>query len=490
MGLSFSHGLALAFCSLAKSLDLSLEGFLLDGELFTFFFNSCSYSLQFGKALHLFLDAKPSFVNPLLLFSGVPARFVFQFSQPASFFFRAQAGVFDELLLLGGATMRFLFHPDPCGMFSLQPRVLFATSSVRFGNLFLRLLPGFLVSFFFALPTRLSLLNGSELFLAGLAQRLDFHSQLLLLGDSRLCFLFVLLPQGLQLRQPTILFFRPQPRCLFATQSALGGATTHLFEAATLIVCSHFHFRFKCQTFLLSQAAGFFLNLYALTRFHEFEYFGLSPLARSLYFCSDLGQLLACSLQGFLFSMQSFAFRPMVSLSFRAQTANSLERTFMFGRPVLLFDCLTLQFFYPVSRFLCLQAVFSFQAQAFLFHQTPGRFFGADSILYFLQPAGIFFSLGSRSVDLSATAREALLQARQRFFVSLQPKQFLGRATVGLFVGSPSGFLKQLSFRRRTTVRFFQTLPFFISAWQSSRFVKQTFQCRLCFSARGFRSRR
>jgi hypothetical protein len=476
LGLGFGHGLALDFRSLAKCLDLSPQRFLLEGELFSFFINFYSQSLQVAKALHFVLDTKPSFINPLLLLNSVPTRFVFQFTKPASFFFCAEAGVFNKLLLVGGATMRFLFHPNPCGMLSLQPRVLLAAPSVCFQNLFLRLLSGFLVSFFFALPTRLSLLNGSKLFLAGLAQRLYFHSQLLLLGGSLLSFLFVLLSQGLQLRQPTILFFRPEPRGLFATQSALGGATTHLFEAATLIICSHFHFRFKYQTFLLSQTAGFFLNLDAPTRFRQFEYFGLSPLARSLYFCSDLGQLLACSLQGFLLGTQSFSFRAMVSLPFRAQTSNSVERTFMFGRAVLLFDCLTLQFFYPVPRLLRLQAVFSFQAQAFLFHQPPGRFFGAESILYFLQPAGIFFSLGSRSVDLSATAREALLQARQRFFLSLQTKQFLGGATAGFFVGSPSDFLKQLSFRCRMTVRFFQTLPFFISTLRGSRLVEKTVQ--------------
>ena len=99
----------------------------------------------------------------------------------------------------------------------------------------------------------------------------------------------------------------------------------------------------------------------------------------------------------------------MVSLSLRAQLADSLERTFMLGRTFLLFDCLTLQFFYPVSRLLCLQAVFSFQAQAFFFHQTPGRFFGTNSFLYFLQPAGIFFSVSVCRLDLGVTAQKVLL---------------------------------------------------------------------------------
>src|SRR5471032_1828217 len=190
-------------------------------------------------------------------------------------------------------------------MFRLQPRVLLGPSSGRFRNSLLRLLLRFLVSFRFALLMFLSLLNSSNLFLAGLAQRLYFRPELVLLGGALLGFLFVLLAQGFQLRQPTTVFFGPQPRVFFDLPSALDGATTHLFEPATLTVCPGFHFRLKCQPFLFSLAAGFFLNLYAPTRFRQLLYFGLSPLARILYFCSDPHQLLSCSLHAFLLGAQS-----------------------------------------------------------------------------------------------------------------------------------------------------------------------------------------
>ena len=130
----------------------------------------------------------------------------------------------------------------------------------------------------------LSLLNNSKLFLAGLAQRLYFHPELLLLGGSLLGFRFVLLAQGFQLRQPTTVFFGPQPRVFFSMPSTLGGATTHLFEPATLVIRPGFHFRLKCQTLLLSLAAGFFLNPYAPTRFRQLLYFCLSPLTCRFHF--------------------------------------------------------------------------------------------------------------------------------------------------------------------------------------------------------------
>jgi len=143
---------------------------------------------------------------------------------------------------------------------------------------------GPLVSFRFVFPERLSLFSGSKLFLAGLPQRLYFRSQLSLFGCSLLGFLFELLSQRIQLRQPAILFFGVEPLIFLETLSFLGDVTAHGLEPAPLMICSHSHFRFKRKTFMLGQARGFFLNLYALTRFRKLDYFLFSPLARSLGF--------------------------------------------------------------------------------------------------------------------------------------------------------------------------------------------------------------
>jgi hypothetical protein len=343
--LDFFQYLALACRILTERLDLGPQGFLLDGELLGVFINFHSQSLQLANTLNLLLDVKPSLLDPLLLLNGAPASFLFQFTEPAFFFFRAQAGGFNKRLLLYRTTMRFLFDPDPGSMFSLQARVLLATSPICFLNLFLSLLARFLKRFLLALLTRLSLLNGFKLFLAARAQRFYFYSDLLLFGGSLLGFLFVLLAKGLQLRQPTVFVFGPEPGFLLATQSVLANTPSHLFEAATFIICSHFHFRFERETFLLCQAAGFFLNLDALARFNQFDYFCLRSLARQLHFCSDLRQLITCSLKGLMFGTQSLSFRAMVRFSFRAQPFDSFEGTFMFFGSALLFECLTLQFF-------------------------------------------------------------------------------------------------------------------------------------------------
>jgi hypothetical protein len=227
---------------------------------------------------------------------------------------------------------------------------------------------------------------------------------------------------------------------------------------------------------MLGLAASLFLELYALIRFLQPEYFLFSRLARNLNFRSEPREFLTCVLQSLLFRAQSGFFSAMVSLSFRTQTSGVLERAFMFFRSLLLVGCLTLQFLNALSFLLDMEAGFTFKAQAFLLNQPSGRFFSPYPFLYFLEPSCFFLGCGPRSVDLCATAREALLNPRQRFFIRFQTKALLFSATAGFLAGSSSRFFDQLSLRGGSTISLFQTLPFFLSAQAFRSFVDKVFQ--------------